>query len=41
MNSLTSAQYNLVKGDLIVARVKAFNVIGDGLFTSNSAGVTA
>lgn len=40
MNSLTSAQYSLVKDDLVVARVKAFNVIGDGSYTSNTIGVT-
>lgn len=41
MNSLTSAPYSLLKDDLVVARVKAFNVIGDGAYTSNTVGVTA
>ena len=39
MNTLTGTPYSLLLGDLIIARVKAFNVIGDGSFFSNTAGV--
>lgn len=41
MTSLTSSPISLDLDDLIIARVKAFNVIGDGAYVENTIGVLA
>lgn len=41
MTSFTSSPVSLELNNLIIARVKAFNVIGDGAYIENSVGVEA